>query len=89
MGCGITDEAIGRPFQGHAHTVLSVAFSPDGRTVVSGSSDGSVRRWSVHLESLLEIACEQLQHHSILTHPPMGVAREAKDICQQYTWSKP
>jgi uncharacterized caspase-like protein len=30
-------------FQGHSDTVLSVAFSPDGTTVASGSSDTTVR----------------------------------------------
>jgi Caspase domain/WD domain, G-beta repeat len=30
-------------FQGHADTVLSVAFSPDGTTVASGSTDTTVR----------------------------------------------
>src|SRR5262245_9560771 len=30
-------------FQGHSDTVLSVAFSPDGKTVASGSTDTTVR----------------------------------------------
>jgi WD40 repeat protein len=30
---------------GHRNTVLSVAFTPDGRALLSGSRDGSVRRW--------------------------------------------
>jgi uncharacterized caspase-like protein len=30
-------------FQGHSDTVLSVAFSPDGKTVASGSADSTVR----------------------------------------------
>ena len=33
--------------EGHAHSVNSVAFSPDGQTLASGSSDETVRLWDV------------------------------------------
>ena len=33
--------------RGHANTVTSVAFSPDGKTLVSGSWDGSIKFWDV------------------------------------------
>ncbi len=34
--------------RGHAATVRSVAFSPDGDRIVSGSVDGTVRLWDAH-----------------------------------------
>jgi WD40 repeat protein len=33
------------PLQGHTDSVISVAFSPDGRRIVSGSWDNSLRLW--------------------------------------------
>ena len=33
------------PQLGHSHQVVSVAFSPDGGQVLSGSWDGTVKLW--------------------------------------------
>ncbi|KIN96793.1 hypothetical protein M404DRAFT_162311, partial [Pisolithus tinctorius Marx 270] len=36
---------IGSPLEGHTSGVLSVAFSPDGKRIVSGCWDNTVRVW--------------------------------------------
>ena len=34
-------------FEGHTHLVRSVAFSPDGKTLASGSQDSTIKLWDV------------------------------------------
>ena len=42
---GIPSEQHKLALEGHTHYVLSVAFSPDGRTLASGSRNGKIRLW--------------------------------------------
>ena len=39
-------ENIGEPFRGHKHSVTSIAFSPDGNFIISGSKDNTIRFWN-------------------------------------------
>ena len=36
----------------HSHYVLSVAFSPDGKTIVSGSYDKTLKVWDAGVSAL-------------------------------------
>jgi hypothetical protein len=50
--------------RGHNDRVDSVAFDPDGRRIVTGSDDGTVRVWDT--QSGVELAC--LRGHTRLVH---------------------
>ncbi|KAF9063798.1 hypothetical protein BDP27DRAFT_1231516, partial [Rhodocollybia butyracea] len=66
---------MGEAMRGHTSGVNSVAFSPDGRRIVSGSSDMSIRVWNAenskgieeHLEERIPpYFCFHHYHHSQL-----------------------
>ncbi|KIJ33893.1 hypothetical protein M422DRAFT_264026 [Sphaerobolus stellatus SS14] len=48
-----TGELVSGLFEGHTDGVNSVAFSPDGQRVVSGSYDKTIRIWNAHTGELV------------------------------------
>ena len=58
--------ALKATFEGHIDGVRSVAFSPEGSTLASGSGDGTVRLWDVATgHSIAELTGHTAQARSV------------------------
>jgi WD40 repeat protein len=55
-------------WQGHAHWVDAVAVAAAGRRLVSGSSDGTVRVWSLERTECLAVFDTQNSVGGLLVH---------------------
>ncbi len=49
----VSDGSLIRTLTGHTNWVMSVAFSPDGQTLASGSWDSTIKLWRVSDGSLI------------------------------------
>ncbi len=58
--------------KGHTYHVLSVAFSPDGGTIASGSSDKSVRLWDLRRRKLKATLEGHVDRISAIAFSPDG-----------------
>ncbi|MTJ13271.1 hypothetical protein FJR11_11860 [Anabaena sp. UHCC 0187] len=59
-------------FQGHSDRVTSVAFSPDGQTLASGSDDKTIKLWNVPTGSLLQTLTGHLNWVMSVAFSPDG-----------------
>ncbi|MGB8997029.1 MAG: WD40 repeat domain-containing protein, partial [Pseudonocardiaceae bacterium] len=48
---------LGQPLTGHTDFIYSVAFSPDGHTLASGSRDQTVRLWGMNEDQAIQRIC--------------------------------
>ncbi|MEM9214182.1 MAG: caspase family protein [Cyanobacteria bacterium P01_F01_bin.150] len=65
--------------------VNSVAFSPDGKSIVSGNSDGTIKIWQVGTwQNWLRECCDRLRYHPVFQNPPDETAREACEFCCEW-----
>src|SRR5215468_9912751 len=58
--------------RGHSFVVNSVAFSPDGRTLASGSSDTTIKLWEVTSGRELRTLARHSQEVTSVTFSPDG-----------------
>jgi WD40 repeat protein len=47
-----TGDLMAGPLEGHSNLVNSVIYSPDGKHIVSGSEDRTIRVWNAELGCL-------------------------------------
>jgi WD40 repeat protein len=64
----LTTQTMQRTLRGHIWAVHSVAFSPDGQTVASGSFDSNIKLWNVRTG-------RQIYNLNGPSHSPVGVVK--------------
>ncbi|OBQ33703.1 MAG: hypothetical protein AN485_18045, partial [Anabaena sp. MDT14b] len=71
----ISNKFIGNLLQtltGHSYSVISVAYSPDGQTLASGSDDNTIKLWNVNTGNLLQTLTGHSQQVRSVAYSPDG-----------------
>ena len=66
---------VNSPLEGHSDPVWSVAFSPDGKLVASGSYDNTVRLWDTATGALHGEPLKARGGRTVSRSRPGGAAR--------------
>lgn len=75
--------------QGHEDAVNSVALSPDGQTIVSGSADRTVRLWRGGTwRDWLALCCNRFRYHPLFQNADREPFISACKVCEEHVWSK-
>ena len=78
-------KTIGVPFTRHDKEVNAVAVSPEGKYIVSASNDNTLHEWRLeNSRNLLQIGCQQLQHHPVLLTAQEPPATIAAQVCKSF-----
>ncbi len=64
--------SLSHTLTGHTGLICTVAFSPDGQTLASGSEDQSIKLWSVSTGNLLGTSTVHTGAIAALTYTPDG-----------------
>ena len=68
----VADQQLQNALFGHTNWTYTLSFSPDGKTLVSGSSDHTVRLWDVHTGKLKHLLEEHRDDVNAVTFSPDG-----------------
>jgi WD40 repeat protein len=85
---GGMDDALLCVLEGHTRPVLSVAFSPNGQALASGSEDKTIRAWQVTDGAFLYVLGEHANPVESIAFPPM-VKRWPRRVAAPYGCGRP
>ncbi|MFE2376854.1 hypothetical protein [Streptomyces sp. NPDC059398] len=64
VSAGSRPKSLGKPLKGHIRSVMSLALSPDGRTLAAGDIKGGVQLWDVSTAAEPQLLGEPLKGHT-------------------------